>query len=384
MNYQIIQYLEKLGVEDSKGNANNLLKQLKNIYNNKKAEKIFQGFFRIRDDDMKRKYEYKNKDFERSMIFSGAFEYGYYVGVGKWLEQNKNLFGKNILDVGCDNGIMSCFLATLLPDSKITSIDLNKCSIEIANELKEKLNLNNIEFQVSDLSNITNQKYDTVLEMAILHENINTSLSPTNFMYLDDQIEHWKKETQKLAEDSVRPLEKEGTFISILRSEQNQMFIAWLQNLSELGMEFPIGNINEIPIQEGVVRNEFQFIVSKLSSKPNFEETYNWWLQSAYNKTEVPECTGYLSDIKLYVCAKDIITGYRYYDKNNDIVAEYALFSSKVDYTAVYLMLKSYIHDKYFVQTYDFSKQEELYAEVENMKTVFEGHKYRSEKITYE
>ena len=33
------------------------------------------------------------------------------------------IFGKHILDIGCDNSIVSCFIARVLPEAEVTAID---------------------------------------------------------------------------------------------------------------------------------------------------------------------------------------------------------------------------------------------------------------------
>ena len=113
MNYKIYKYLDHLNIKYANGNIKELSKLLRQYYGKQKTENIINAINRISFGDMNSLYTLKNKEFERSMVMSGASEYNYFISIGKWLEDNLNLFGKTILDVGCDTGIMSCFLSSL-------------------------------------------------------------------------------------------------------------------------------------------------------------------------------------------------------------------------------------------------------------------------------
>lgn len=62
---------------------------------------------------------------------------------------------KNILEIGCGNGVQAMYINATYNPAKITGIDLNEANIGIANGEKEKANLNNVEFLVDDAQNLT-------------------------------------------------------------------------------------------------------------------------------------------------------------------------------------------------------------------------------------
>lgn len=79
----------------------------------------------------------------------------------------KHLKGENILDVGTGSGILSIATALLLPEARITAIDIDKNSIENA---KHNIELNHVEKQISLSQNSlesfcksNNQQFDTLL-----------------------------------------------------------------------------------------------------------------------------------------------------------------------------------------------------------------------------
>ncbi|MCQ2379869.1 MAG: class I SAM-dependent methyltransferase [Victivallaceae bacterium] len=106
-------------------------------------------------------YKFQHETFQKSIAISLAIDYQFLRNSGDWIETNKNRFGTSVLDVGCSNGVLSCFLAMLLPQSTILAIDRCPEAIENATKLAQKLNLNNISFKVADISEL-NASFDTV------------------------------------------------------------------------------------------------------------------------------------------------------------------------------------------------------------------------------
>ena len=382
MNYKIYKYLDNLNIKYANGDIKEFSKLLRQYYGKQKTENIINAINRIPFGDMDSLYALKNKEFERSMVISGASEYNYFISIGKWLEDNLNLFGKTILDVGCDNGIMSCFLASLLPDSKIISIDQHETSIKIAMQLAEKLNLNNIKFQVSKLENIDFCEYDTVLEMCILHENINIDARKTLFMNFDDQVKYWENQTEKMAIDTAKLVKNNGNLISINRTDKNAYFYAWLTNLAKLNLKTDFNSLKQIKIPEGDKINNFQIIIST-KENTNIKDIEQIFIANSVDFLNKAECFKHEADIKLLICAKDVIAGYKYYDKQNNIIMEYALYSSKVDPTAIYIVFKSLLDNMFVLRTYDISETQAGLKEIENMKILALKQKYKIESIKH-
>lgn len=121
-----------------------------------------------RDDDF---YAFKNQDDVTSMAISNAFDGNFYIEVGRWIETFKEDFGNTILDVGCDCGILTCFIATLLPQAKVVGIDRNASAIAVASRLAKKLKLTNVSFDVAEMSTITPGSYETIFTSRTAHEN---------------------------------------------------------------------------------------------------------------------------------------------------------------------------------------------------------------------
>ena len=76
---------------------------------------------------------------------------------------NDNSNNKKILDIGTGSGAISLALSKNLKDTKITGVDISKNDIDLANENKIKLNINNVEFKESDIFSNIEEKFDIIV-----------------------------------------------------------------------------------------------------------------------------------------------------------------------------------------------------------------------------
>ena len=76
--------------------------------------------------------------------------------------------GKNVLEVGCGNGVQTNFIYEHYQPAAITGLDLNEGNIRIANEEKERLHLSNVRFIVDnaqDMNCIPDNSFDVVINI---------------------------------------------------------------------------------------------------------------------------------------------------------------------------------------------------------------------------
>ena len=63
--------------------------------------------------------------------------------------------GKDILEIGCGNGVQALYINEKYDPLSITGIDFNVSNIEIANSEKERTKMTNVRFLVDDAQNLT-------------------------------------------------------------------------------------------------------------------------------------------------------------------------------------------------------------------------------------
>jgi len=81
-------------------------------------------------------------------------------------------WAKQVLDVGCADGTLTCALAKLFPDVRFLGIDLDEEFIIKARERAIGENLSNVSFEKVYLRDILSrsEKFDTVIFVSVLHE----------------------------------------------------------------------------------------------------------------------------------------------------------------------------------------------------------------------
>ena len=69
---------------------------------------------------------------------------------------------KEILEIGCGNGVQALYIYANYNPLSITGIDLNKANIEIANYERERANIDNVRFLVDDAQNLKQIPSDSI------------------------------------------------------------------------------------------------------------------------------------------------------------------------------------------------------------------------------
>jgi ubiquinone/menaquinone biosynthesis C-methylase UbiE len=69
---------------------------------------------------------------------------------------------KEILEIGCGNGVQALYINANYNPLHITGIDLNKANIEIANSEKDSARIENVRFLIDDAQNLTHINSDSI------------------------------------------------------------------------------------------------------------------------------------------------------------------------------------------------------------------------------
>ncbi|MBR0461962.1 MAG: class I SAM-dependent methyltransferase [Erysipelotrichaceae bacterium] len=192
---KIVEYLDELGIIDAY-NTELLIQSLEKFYTSKKAASYYGKFYNemsLRADGVESSniYTIINDDLDCSLVFTGGINYSIYKDQGEWIEGHKSLFGKSILEIGCMNGLMTCFLASLFPDSNIVGIDICKSGIVNARKLAKRLNLNNVKFEYVNFQNYKGE-FDTIYTSLFLHETFDLRIYEDLSTFSEkEQIEYW-------------------------------------------------------------------------------------------------------------------------------------------------------------------------------------------------
>lgn len=284
-----LQYLMNLGIRAAKDKAG-MQKQLEEKLGKEAAQALLQRV--DGESDAQVIYDLKNADLNTALAFSGAYDSDIYRKVCNWIDKNRDVFGGEILEVGCDSGIMSCFLGRTFPEAHITSIDRTPAAIAIAQQLADRMGVTNVTFRQCDVMDLEEQQFDTVFSLRTMHENIiNRTIRPS-FQFLLDQAVMYGNTVSDYADALMGHVRQGGNFVSIERGEVNPMFLGWLLNIRANGMTVEEARYEELhctvlgnpDIFQAVTAvrtgdtdsNVYGFWCSLFSMDPNAYQFYGW------------------------------------------------------------------------------------------------------------
>lgn len=118
-------------------------------------------------------YEVKNASFDLSLLIGAAFRGAVHRAILQWVAE-RDYAPSTVLDIGCDNGITTCFYALLWPNAKVTGIEITEDGIARAHELAQLLGLSNVSFVCQSAEEFAATgiagSFSLVLTTTVLHE----------------------------------------------------------------------------------------------------------------------------------------------------------------------------------------------------------------------
>lgn len=93
---------------------------------------------------------YLNQSLQMSLLAASFYDRVFFKRAAEYLLEQGSFFAEDILDIGCGNGILTCFLACRHPDLPVTGLDLSREAVCTAGELAGKLGLQNVRFMCTE------------------------------------------------------------------------------------------------------------------------------------------------------------------------------------------------------------------------------------------
>lgn len=220
-------YLNKVNIKKQ----DNLKNLLTDIYGEDGARNLRGAFETIRmkigkDNNRTELYDFINSDYDFSMLMSSFQDGDIIRNTCAWLNSIRGEFGPTVLDVGCGNGIITCFLATILPNSTFLAVDRSANAIAVAKQLRTSLNLQNIMFMNCDYKKLEGKKFDTVLASRIMDENC--IKEECRFLPFSRQVETLKNQYLTAATALSTLVDDGGNLICIERDRNDVSTLALL------------------------------------------------------------------------------------------------------------------------------------------------------------
>lgn len=148
-------FLDELGVQRHK-NINQFWSYIDSKFPRARVNELEHAYVQLEKGDESSFYFKIFQDFETSMDFA-ALRRNLYIAFLSWLPTVIETRPKIIVDAGCGNGVISCYLARLFPDSKVFGFDISDAGVECAAQLAQKLELLNVEFITADANELSSK-----------------------------------------------------------------------------------------------------------------------------------------------------------------------------------------------------------------------------------
>ncbi|MBX9694224.1 MAG: class I SAM-dependent methyltransferase, partial [Cyanobacteria bacterium] len=147
---------------------------------------------------------------------------------------------KVIIDVGCGNGIISCFCARKFPDARVIGVDISENAIACAQDLSKNMGFTNAEFIVCGIDNISlpieSGTADVIMSIASLGP-----LSEEVRMTANTPITKLLNRVQELSGRPIVPqivsylTPETGQFISFDKVSSIETQLLWSANIQKAG-----------------------------------------------------------------------------------------------------------------------------------------------------
>ncbi len=257
--------LEAFGQEEGKAHIERLTK----LYD-RSEERLIYG---SKDTPYLRRQEelvdYLNQSLQMSLLSASFYDRVFFRRVMEYLLRYESFWEGDILDMGCGNGILTCFLARLHPDSSVTGLDLSQNAVSTAEELAGRLQVGNVHFTSPQVPG--QKKFDTLFSCRTVHENVKWKpLAEEQRMAalsagqsIDEQAKRYEGYAKELAA-FVKPL---GYLISVERCEDESSHAGLVRALEESGLCQVKGTYMQFSCKNGDETAAFQAMIFQKGKK---------------------------------------------------------------------------------------------------------------------
>lgn len=264
----VLNYLQKLGLRPSKS-PDQFWRELYTRHPRVLIDRL-QDIVEARSEELREKpyvedlYRVKNDNLNLSLDFAN-YSADLYRRFFDWLVARRQSASgpspQRILDLGSDNGIVTCFLAQLYPEAEVVGIDPCQTSVTCAQALAQKLNLDHVSFIRSTLveaASSLRDRFDMVVSVRTFHEILGSP--PEQKVWALNEIEVGPSEDDLQLRSLAELLrDEQSQFISWERLAYSMDYVWWVKKLQRAGLEVDweaselirfheVGDVNKMPV----------------------------------------------------------------------------------------------------------------------------------------
>jgi SAM-dependent methyltransferase len=209
----------------------------------------------VKDDP----YALKNSSLELSLYVGEYYASSMWREFASWLVRENMDRPSQVLDIGCENGVLTCFYGSLWPDAKVVGIERCSAAIASARKLAANLGLANVAFEHADARDYlgaNGDRFQIIMASLVMHEMLERDGARKPFQW---NGEYERIEDIALTNADVHAIQtlkavggaltENGFLISVDRSPTAATTWWYVQCLEEAGMKVSLSRSHMIECQ---------------------------------------------------------------------------------------------------------------------------------------
>jgi protein-L-isoaspartate O-methyltransferase len=122
----------------------------------------------------KNPYNKKNQSLDLSLYVGSYYVSAIWREFAAWLVKENLPPPSGVLDLGCENGVLTCLYATLWPSAKVIGLDASGPAIAAARELAFRLRLGNVTFEHGDARQFLHDNPNVLISLSLPYSCTNS------------------------------------------------------------------------------------------------------------------------------------------------------------------------------------------------------------------
>lgn len=217
--------------------------------------------------------DYLNQSLQMSLLAASFYDRVFFRRAMEALLRYEQFFAGDILDMGCGNGILTCFLARIHPDASVTGLDLSQAAVSVARELAGRMQADNVRFACSQAPGQKkyekNDYHDTVFSCRTVHENVKWKPLIEEKKEAPLSIEEQAKRYEGYVKELSALVKPQGYLVSIERCEEDDVCAGLVRALAGAGLCQVKGTCIQFSCKNGDEMAAFQAMVfQKADGRP--------------------------------------------------------------------------------------------------------------------
>jgi SAM-dependent methyltransferase len=131
-------------------------------------------------------YEAKNSSLDLSLYVGEYHASGMWREFASWLVRENLPAPFEVLDIGCENGVLTCFYAILWPNANVVGVERSQAAVSAARELAKRLGLGNVSFEQADARHFVDAnpgRFQIIFATLVMHEFLNGTATRKPFAW---------------------------------------------------------------------------------------------------------------------------------------------------------------------------------------------------------